>query len=123
VAQHYSSEQLRMIEDNQGKNRGGSGLFTSREDFGTLERRQGHGKGLGRWRRLSGCAREAPLSTDRGNLRGREYVEACLKLRAPRQNSLRRKAQRSPNGDSETVARARRAAAVFQELREVTTHE
>jgi hypothetical protein len=32
-----------MTEGNQGKNRGGSGLLTSREDFGTLERWQREG--------------------------------------------------------------------------------
>jgi hypothetical protein len=72
VAQHYSGEQLCMTEGNQGKNRGMARLLTLREDSGTLERRQGHDKGLGQRRRLSGCAWEAPVSTGRGNHRGRE---------------------------------------------------
>jgi hypothetical protein len=55
MAQHYSSKQSRMTDGNQGKNLGRSGLLTSREDSGTLERRQGHNKGLGRRRWLSGC--------------------------------------------------------------------
>jgi hypothetical protein len=36
VAQHYSDEQSRMTEGKQGKNRGRSGLLTSREDSGPL---------------------------------------------------------------------------------------
>jgi hypothetical protein len=72
VAQHYSGEQSRMTEGNQGGNRGGARLLTSREDSGTLEWRQGHDKGLGHRWRLSGCAWEAPASMGRGNLRGRE---------------------------------------------------
>jgi hypothetical protein len=39
VAQHYSGEQSHMTEGKQGENRGRSGLLTSREDSGTLERR------------------------------------------------------------------------------------
>ena len=65
VAQHYSGEQSRMTEGNQGKNRGGVGLLTSREDSGTLEREQGHDEGLGRRRRFSGCAGKASVSTGR----------------------------------------------------------
>jgi hypothetical protein len=72
VAQHYSGEQSHMTEGNQGKNRGGAGLLISREDSGTLERRQGHDKGLGQRRRLSGYSWEAPVSTGRGNQRARE---------------------------------------------------
>jgi hypothetical protein len=63
VAQHYSGEQSFKTEGKQGKNRGGSGLLTSTEDSGTLERWQVHGKGLGRWWRLSSYAREALVST------------------------------------------------------------
>jgi hypothetical protein len=71
MAQHYSGEQSRMTEGTQGKNMGRSGLLTSREDSGTLERWQGHDKGLDRRRRLSGGARETLVSMGRGNQRGR----------------------------------------------------
>jgi hypothetical protein len=89
AAQHYSGEQSRMTEGNQGKNRGGAGLLTSREDSGTLEQRQGHDEGLGRRQRLSGYAREAPVSTGRGNQRSREQIEVHLKSWAPRRDSPR----------------------------------
>jgi hypothetical protein len=74
VAQHYSDEQSRMTEGKQWKNRGGSGLLTSREDSGTLEWQQGHGKVFGQRRWLSGCAREALVSMGRGNQRGSEKM-------------------------------------------------
>jgi hypothetical protein len=72
VAQHYSGEQSHMTEGNQGENRGGVGLLTSREDSGTLERWQGHDKGLGQRQCLFGCAWEASMSMGRGNQKGRE---------------------------------------------------
>jgi hypothetical protein len=67
VAQHYSGEQSRMTEGNQGKNRDGAELLTLREDSGTFERRQGHGKGLGRWRRLFESS-EKERRTSKGKL-------------------------------------------------------
>jgi hypothetical protein len=71
VAQHCSDEQSRMTGGKQGKNRGRSGLLTSREDSGTLERRQGHDEGLVRRWRLLGGVRETLVSTGRGNQGGR----------------------------------------------------
>jgi hypothetical protein len=72
VAQLHSGEQSRPDENRKMINWGRDRLVTLRRDSGTLERRRRHDEGLGQRRRLSCCARNAPMSTNRGNQRGRE---------------------------------------------------
>jgi hypothetical protein len=71
AAQLLSGEQSRLDENRKRVNWGRDRLVTLIRDSGTLERRQRHGEGLGQRRRLSGCARNAPVSAGRGNERGR----------------------------------------------------
>jgi hypothetical protein len=67
----YSDEQLRAGKCETGENKGGARTVTLRGVPGTHERRLGRGEDAGRRRRLSGCARSAPVSANRTNLRGR----------------------------------------------------
>jgi hypothetical protein len=101
----HSGEQSRQAENRERINLGRERLVTLRRDSGTLERRQGHGEGLGRRRRCSGCAGKAPVSTGRVNQRWRGQMEVRLKLRTLRRNSPRQKAQRGLNDGGRTDAR------------------
>jgi hypothetical protein len=46
-------------------------MVTSSRDTGAHERRLGRGEDAGRWQRFSSCARNAPVSADLTNQRGR----------------------------------------------------
>jgi hypothetical protein len=72
ASQLHSGEQSCPVENIERINWGQERLVTLTRDYGTLERRHGHNKGLGRRRRLSGCAGKALVSMGRGNQRERE---------------------------------------------------
>jgi hypothetical protein len=107
AAQLPSGEQSRPAESRERIHWGREKLVTLREDSGTLERRHGHGEGLGRRLRFSGYAGKAPVSTGRENQRGRGQIEARLELRTPRQNLPRQWAPQGLNGGGRTDMRAR----------------
>jgi hypothetical protein len=66
------------------------------------ELRLGHGEDEGQRRRLFGCARSAPVSTDRTNQRGKGRTEGCPELRVMRQNLPRERARQGLNNNRGT---------------------
>jgi hypothetical protein len=72
-----SDEQLRGRERDTWRNKGMGRVLTSSANFGTLGERRGCDGALGRWRRGSGCARNAQVSVDRTNQRGEGQTRGC----------------------------------------------
>jgi hypothetical protein len=67
----HSGEQSRARKRLIGENKGGDRTITSSGDLGAHERRLGRGEDAGQLRRFSSGARNALVSVDRMNQRGR----------------------------------------------------
>jgi hypothetical protein len=69
--QGYSGEQSLARKCKTGENKSRVRMVTSSGDSGAHKRRLGRDEDEGRRRRFSGCTRNAPVSVDQTNQRGR----------------------------------------------------
>jgi hypothetical protein len=115
----HSSEQSWARKCKARENKGSVMMFTSSGDSGTHERRLRHGEDTGRRRRLSGCARNALVSTDQANQWGRGRTEGRFRLRVIRQSLPRQQTRRGLDGDRKMAAEPWRAANLPRRARRV----
>jgi hypothetical protein len=106
-----SGEQSREQQSSYGQIKGAGGLLTMSGSAGVTRQWRRSKDATGRRQRGSGCARIAPVSTDRTNQRGEGHTEGCLEQLTARRNSPWHGTRRGHDGDRRTGSSRRRAVA------------
>jgi hypothetical protein len=98
----YSGEQSRASKCESGENKGGARTVTLRGVPGMHDRKLGRGEDVGRRRRLSGCARSAPVNADWANQRRKGRTKGRPELWVIRWSLSRERARHGLNNGHRT---------------------
>jgi hypothetical protein len=109
VDRGHSGEQSRARKCKAGENKGRVRTVTSSGDSRTHEQCLGHGEDAGRRRRLSGYARNAPVSTKQATQWGRGQTDGRFRLRVIRRSLSGQRTRRGLDTDRRMAAEPRRA--------------
>jgi hypothetical protein len=106
-----SSEQSHEKQSRDDQIKGMGGLLTLRGSAGVAKQRQRRKHVTGQRRQGFGCARTAPVSTDRTKQRGEGHTEGCPEQLTVRRNSPWHGTGRGRDGGRRTGSSRRRAVA------------